>query len=438
MYSKDKTLDYAFKSTSPSIIKVIGVGGGGGNAVSHMYKQEIQDVSFALCNTDSQALKNSSVSVKLQIGEGLGAGNKPEVAKLAAEESISEITDLLSDGTKMVFITAGMGGGTGTGAAPVIARVAKELQILTVGIVTIPFRFEHKKKILKALEGVEEMGKHVDALLVVNNERLKEIYSDISARNAFAKADETLTVAAKGIAEIITKPGIINLDFADVYTTLKDGGVAIMSTGYGSGENRVAKAIEDALNSPLLNNNDVFNSKKLLFNIYSDSGDDELMTYEMDEFEEFTSQFDPDVVDVIWGMAQEDGLGEKVKITVLASGFELSDVPEKLNQKQAHRQITFSGKRNVESDLETVSLSDEKGEKNKMDKWYPKSSDPLILSWDQLTDNNDDEAIIEMEEVPSIMRNARTSVKSVYQKKQGKNPSDSSSNKPNDDGVIRF
>ena len=217
--STNEILEYAFESTSPSIIKVVGVGGGGGNAVSYMYRQEIRDVSFALCNTDSQALKDSPVTRKIQLGEGLGSGNRPEKARDEAEESMVEIKQLLDDGTKMVFITAGMGGGTGTGAAPVIARIAKELEILTIGIVTIPFAFEGKRKILKALEGVEEMSKHVDALLVVNNERLREIYSDLSARNAFAKADDTLTIAAKGIAEIITSPGIINLDFADVYTT---------------------------------------------------------------------------------------------------------------------------------------------------------------------------------------------------------------------------
>lgn len=434
MSKDDEILDFAFDTTSPTIIKVIGVGGGGGNAVTHMYEQDIKDVSFALCNTDSQALKKSPVPIKLQIGEGLGAGNDPEKARSAAEESIAEITQLLNDGTKMVFITAGMGGGTGTGAAPVIARVAKELGVLTVGIVTIPFRFEGKRKILKALEGVEEVGKYVDALLVVNNERLKEIYADLSAPNAFKKADDTLTIAASGIAEIITSPGIINLDFADVNATLKDGGVAIMSTGYGEGENRVAKAIDSALNSPLLNNNDVDNSKKLLFNIYF--GDDELMTYELDDFEEFTSRFNHDVIDVIWGMAHEDGLGEKVKVTVLASGFELSDVSEKINQKTEKKTIAFGGKRDVNPTATPIPVSGEDDKKSKMDKWYPKSSDPLILTKEQL--NDDDELIAEMEEVPSFLRNARTSVRSAFQKNQGRNPRQSSSNKVDDDGVIRF
>ena len=261
-------LDFGEPEKENSIIKVIGVGGGGGNAVNHMYREGIHDVSFVLCNTDNQALNDSPVPVHLQLGkEGLGAGNKPAKARQAAEETLEEIKHMLNDGTKMAFITAGMGGGTGTGAAPVIARVSKELGILTVGIVTIPFRFEGPKKIDQALDGVEEMSKHVDALLVINNERLRQIYPDLAVLDAFGKADDTLSVAAKSIAEIITVHGLINLDFNDVKTVLKDGGVAIMSTGYGEGEGRVKKAIEDALNSPLLNDNDVFNSKKILLSI---------------------------------------------------------------------------------------------------------------------------------------------------------------------------
>ncbi|HRN16796.1 MAG TPA: cell division protein FtsZ, partial [Xylanibacter oryzae] len=263
--NKPDVLDFGEPEKEHSIIKVIGVGGGGGNAVNHMYREGIHDVSFVLCNTDNQALNDSPVPVHVQLGkEGLGAGNKPEKARQAAEESIEDVREMLGDGTKMAFITAGMGGGTGTGAAPVIASVSKELGILTVGIVTIPFRFEGDKKIDQALDGVEEMSKHVDALLVINNERLREIYPDLTVLDAFGKADDTLSVAAKSIAEIITVHGLINLDFNDVKTVLKDGGVAIMSTGYGEGEGRVKRAIEDALNSPLLNDNDIFNSKKIL------------------------------------------------------------------------------------------------------------------------------------------------------------------------------
>ena len=254
-------LDFGDPDKSNSIIKVIGVGGGGGNAVNHMYRKGIHDVTFVLCNTDNQALNDSPVPVHLQLGkEGLGAGNKPAKARKAAEESADDIREMLNDGTRMAFITAGMGGGTGTGAAPVIARISKEMDILTVGIVTIPFRWEGTQKIDQALDGVEEMAKHVDALLVINNDRLREIYPDLSVQDAFGKADDTLSIAAKSISEIITEHGLINLDFNDVKTVLKDGGVAIMSTGYGEGEGRVKKAIEAAINSPLLNEKDVFNS----------------------------------------------------------------------------------------------------------------------------------------------------------------------------------
>ena len=262
MQEETDNIRFNFKTNSPSIIKVIGVGGGGGNAVNHMYKEGIHDVSFVLCNTDNQALSDSPIPTRLQLGtEGLGAGNRPERAKEAALESLDSIKEMLNDGTRMVFITAGMGGGTGTGAAPVIAQCAKEMGILTVGIVTIPFRFEGKKKIYQALDGVEEISKHVDALLVINNELLRKVYPDLTVLNAFAKADDTLSIAAKSIAEIITVHGIVNLDFQDVTTVLKDGGVAIMSTGYGEGEGRVRQAIENALRSPLLNHNDIYKSK---------------------------------------------------------------------------------------------------------------------------------------------------------------------------------
>jgi len=327
----DELVQFDFPTDSPKIIKVIGVGGGGGNAVNHMYREGIHDVTFVVCNTDNQALKDSPVPVKLQLGrsitEGLGAGNRPEKARMAAEESIDDLQKLLSDGTKMVFITAGMGGGTGTGAAPVIARIAKEMEILTVGIVTIPFRFEGEKKIIQALDGVERIGEHVDALLVINNERLRDIYSDLTFMNAFGRADDTLSIAAKSIAEIITTRGKVNLDFADVKTILKDGGVAIMSTGFGEGDNRVSKAIDDALHSPLLNNNDIFNAKKVMLNV-SFCDNSELMMEEMNEVHEFMSKFHEDV-EVIWGVALDEALDKKVKITVLATGFGMENVPHR-------------------------------------------------------------------------------------------------------------
>lgn len=329
-------VDFGTPEKENTIIKAIGVGGGGGNAVNHMYKQGIHDVSFVLCNTDNQALSDSSVPVLLQLGEeGLGAGNKPAKARKAAEDSIDAIKEMLNDGTKMAFITAGMGGGTGTGAAPVIARVSKDMGILTVGIVTIPFRFEGKRKIDQALDGVEEMAKNVDALLVINNERLRKIYPDLTVLSAFEKADDTLSVAAKSIAEIITNHGLINLDFNDVKTVLKDGGVAIMSTGYGEGEGRVKQAIEDALNSPLLNDNDVFNAKKILLSInfakQSNGGEAQneggLMMEEMNEVNDFMEQFGSDF-EIKWGIALDPELGKKVKVTILATGFGIKDVPE--------------------------------------------------------------------------------------------------------------
>jgi len=332
-------VDFGKPEQENNIIKVIGVGGGGGNAVNHMYREGIHDVTFVLCNTDNQALNDSPVPVHLQLGkEGLGAGNKPGVAREAAEESLESVRNMLSDGTKMAFITAGMGGGTGTGAAPVIARVSKELGILTVGIVTIPFRFEGDRKIDQALDGVEEMSKHVDALLVINNERLREIYPELTVLDAFGKADDTLSVAARSIAEIITNHGLINLDFNDVKTVLKDGGVAIMSTGYGEGEGRVKKAIDDALNSPLLNDNDIFNSKKILLSInFCDDKNEHsgLMMEEMNDVNDFMSKFGSDF-EIKWGIGIDPELGKKVKVTILATGFGIEDVDGMNNHLKKH------------------------------------------------------------------------------------------------------
>lgn len=312
------------------IIKVIGVGGGGGNAVKNMYRTGIQDVSFVLCNTDNQALAKSDIPVKLQIGrettKGLGAGNDPEVARQAAEENIEDIRKQFQDGTEMVFITAGMGGGTGTGSAPVVARVAKESGVLTVGVVTIPFKFELRPKIVQALKGVDAISKHVDALLVINNERIFDIFQNRNVSEAFHRVDDTLTIAVKSISEIITTEGTINLDFRDVSKVLRNGGVAIMSYGLGKGERRLAEAIENALHSPLLNDNDIYNSKKILFNIY-DSPKHPLMVEEMEEINRFTDKFLSKDIEVIWGMATDESLDEEVKITILATGFGVSNIP---------------------------------------------------------------------------------------------------------------
>ena len=363
----DDIAQFDFPTDSPKIIKVIGVGGGGGNAVNHMYREGIHDVAFVVCNTDRKALEESPVPVKLQLGhEGLGAGNRPAKAKEATEESINEVQGMLNDGTKMVFITAGMGGGTGTGAAPTIARIAKEMDILTVGIVTIPFRWEGDKKIDQALDGVEEISKHVDALLVINNEKLSEIYSELSVDDAFDKADDTLSVAAKSIAEIITLHGKVNLDFNDVKTVLKDGGVAIMSTGYGEGDNRVSEAIKNAQHSPLLNNNDIFNSKKVLLNI-SYSSQYKLMMSEMDEVKEFMNRFSRDF-ETKFGMAIDDKLEQKVKITLLATGFGIQDI----HMKEMDDRIT---QRTAEEQQRLAELEEEEEQRrNRREVYYGKDA----------------------------------------------------------------
>ena len=378
-----------------TIIKVIGVGGGGGNAVTHMYREGIHDVSFVLCNTDSQALEQSEVPVKMCLGrtvtEGLGAGNKPELAEKAALESEEEIRTMLSDGTKMVFITAGMGGGTGTGAAPVIARIARDMNILTVGIVTIPFRFEGKPKIIQALDGVEKIGKNVDALLVVNNERLRKIYHDLTLMNAFKKVDNTLTIAAKSIAEIITLPGIINLDFADVHTTMKDGGVALMSNGFGQGEGRLAQAIEEAFHSPLLNSNNVFSAKKILFNL-SFSSESEIKMDELDFVHDFMARFDPQI-DVIWGTAVDDTLGDKIKFTVLATGFGLDNIPEIKEKRQDER--------NFQEELIGIYYEDDGGKKT----LPPVSSASIVVLTLEEMDN--EQIIAILEENPTYSRDSK-------------------------------
>lgn len=324
--------------SAPVIIKVVGVGGGGNNAINHMYNQHVEGVSFVVLNTDRQALEESPVPNRLIIGptvtEGLGAGDEPEVARLAAEESAEDIAALFDDGTKMVFITAGMGGGTGTGAAPVVARIAKDRDLLTIGIVTIPFLFEGQNKILKALKGADEMRKYVDALLIINNERLIEIYSDLDVDNAFSKADETLTNAACSISEMITAPGRINIDFKDVNTTLRKGGVAIISTGYGEGENRVTKAIADALNSPLLKDQNVYSSTRILFNVcYSRTATNKMRAAELNEISKFMANFGSEVK-TITGMTVDDSLGDRIKVTILASGFDVSSSPSKPVQPQ--------------------------------------------------------------------------------------------------------
>ena len=396
-------------------IKVVGVGGGGGNAVNRMVHCNIQDVEFVAVNSDKPALAKSTATHKILIGEkatkGMGAGARPEVGTRAAEESREALTDVLT-GAEMVFITAGMGGGTGTGAAPIIAKTAKDMDILTVGIVTIPFLFEGNRKIDQALDGVEKMSQHVDALLVINNEHLRDIYSDFSVMNAFGKADDTLSIAAKSIAEIITIRGTINLDFNDVKTVLKDGGVAIMSTGYGKGESRVSQAINDALHSPLLNNNDIFNSKKILFNI-SFSTKSELMMEEMNEVHDFMSKFGKDV-ETKWGLYIDESLEEQVKFTVLATGFGIKDVPGMDN---------MMNKRTIEEQKKLEELEEEEQRKDeRRGDYYGKDTfknsnkkkrhNIYIFSLEDL--DNDD--IISMVETTPTFQRTKTVLESIQSK----------------------
>ena len=432
-------LDFGEPAKENSYIKVIGVGGGGGNAVNHMYREGIHDVTFVLCNTDNQALNDSPVPVHLQLGkEGLGAGNKPEKARAAAEESLDDIKQMLSDGTRMAFITAGMGGGTGTGAAPVIARVSKEMGILTVGIVTIPFRFEGDRKIDQALDGVEEMSKHVDALLVINNERLREIYPELTVLDAFGKADDTLSIAAKSIAEIITVHGLINLDFNDVKTVLKDGGVAIMSTGYGEGEGRVRKAIDDALNSPLLNENDVFNSKKILLSISFSGGKDgkeSLMMEEMNDVNDFMAKFGD--FEIKWGLAVDPELGKRVKVTILATGFGIDNVDgmsdhiKKLDQQTAARIAAEQEKEAQREDRRNRYYGN-----NGQSKHYKRRPHIYVFRPEDL---DNDDVISAVEQTPTYKR-TREVLESIYQQASGDDPvqkSDMPTTEPVQ-GTIRF
>ena len=316
-------MEFDLQENNSSIIKVIGVGGGGGNAVAHMYEQGIVGVDFAICNTDAQAMDHSDIPVKISLGphltEGRGAGSKPEVGKEACIESIDEVRTFLSDNTKMLFITAGMGGGTGTGAAPIIAKAAKEMNILTVAIVTLPFKFEGMRRNKQALEGLEQLKKNVDSILVVSNDKVKEIHGNLELSKAFSQADNILTTAAKGIAEIITVIGNINVDFEDVNTVMKDSGVAIMGHAIAEGEDRARKSIQTALNSPLLEDNDIRGAKHILLNITSGAKE-----VTMDEVSEITNYLEEEAgygTDVIWGVCKDDTIGDAVGITIIATGF---------------------------------------------------------------------------------------------------------------------
>ena len=409
-------------------IKVIGVGGGGGNAVNRMVQSGVQGVEFIAINTDKQALARSEAAVTIQIGEkltkGQGAGSNPETGRKAAEESKEAIIQAL-EGAHMVFITAGMGGGTGTGAAPVVARVARERGLLTIGIVTIPFVFEGIKKIEKALDGADEIAKYVDALLIINNERLTEIHPDLNFFNAFGKADDTLSTAARSISEIITTEGYINLDFNDVDTTLRAGGTAIISTGYGEGEGRITKAIDDALNSPLLKNRDIYGSKHLLMNLYMSSEDENAVTMkEMDEFKKFVASIDKDV-DVIWGVAVDNSLGNKVKLTILASGFEITIREEEdmlITPPEEPKPVRQSAVREAQS---APKAEQSENKKNRVadlygDKVTDMGNNYIVLSPEQM----DDDSVMEtLERYPAYNREKRV-VDSVAKSAPAPGPED--------------
>ncbi|MBE6316382.1 MAG: cell division protein FtsZ [Muribaculaceae bacterium] len=404
MSTLDQNSGFQDKEKTRTIIKVMGVGGGGNNAINHMYMQNIEGVSFVVLNTDRQQLNESPVPNRVLLGpnttHGLGAGNVPDVARRAAEESEAEIAALFDDDTKMVFITAGMGGGTGTGAAPVVARIAHEKGVLTIGIVTIPFLFEGPKKILKALGGADEMGKYVDALLIINNQRLTEIYKDLDFTNAFGKADDTLTIAARSISDLITVKGKINLDFNDVNTTLRNGGAAIISSGYGTGERRVTRAIEDALESPLLKNRDVYGSQKILMNFYyNPNSEAPLLMDEMNEIQEFMANFDQEV-DVIWGMAFDNTLEDQIKVTVLASGFNVS-----LDKESPVPTVQSPRREPVHADpkiTDAQRLKDEYGDKAITDMTLRQlSARYIVLSPEEM---DDDDVIDMIEKTPTFGR----------------------------------
>lgn len=360
-----------------ALIKVIGVGGGGGNAANYMYRQNIPDINYVVLNTDEQHLKNSPIPNKLILGynitKGRGAGNNPETGRKCAEASAEDIKKLFTDGTEMVFITAGMGGGTGTGAAPVVARLAKEAGMLTIGIVTVPFMFEGDRKILKAINGADELKKHVDALLLINNENLVEIYEDLTLFNCFEKADDTLANAARSISEIISEELYINVDFEDVKSILKDSGTAIISTATGEGEHRLSDAIHNALHSPLLNARDINTTKRLLLKFSCNSQEGKAINAkEIREITEFTSKL-PKTIDVKWGIADEPSLGDKVKVTVLASGFDVtirktqnSDAPN----GEAEGTITFGAGNNPDEPAKEEKREDEREQHKKLVEVY--------------------------------------------------------------------
>ena len=395
-----------------SLIKVIGVGGGGSNAVNYMYNQKIPKVRFVVCNTDKQHLDDSPVPQRVLLGEnithGRGAGNKPEVGRKCAEASADAIKELFTDGTEMVFITAGMGGGTGTGAAPIVAKLAKEADMLTIGIVTVPFMFEGEQKILKALDGAKAMKAHVDALLLINNENLIELYPDLNFFNAFEKADETLANAARSVSNIISERCYINVDFEDVRTTLKESGTAIISTAYGEGEHRISDAIHNAVHSPLLKSHDIYTSKRLLFKFAcSRESPNAPKAQELGEINHFTSKL-PSSIDVKWGVADDPTLGDRVRVTVLASGFDVT----LRDDKEEDKVITFEGNRAAKDERDSRTKNDDSGRIAEIygtDKVMQQKRNVAKMKYAVLTpDQFDDHQVISMiENSPTFTRAPR-------------------------------
>ncbi|WP_167615557.1 cell division protein FtsZ [Maribellus sediminis] len=339
----DNLENFNFDESPGAEIKIVGVGGGGGNALNHMYIQGIRDVGYLICNTDAQAMENSPIRARVQLGatltEGRGAGNKPEVGKRAAEENIDDVKKALGENTKMVFITAGMGGGTGTGGAPVIAQTCREKDYLTVAIVTIPFRNEGRRRVKQAIEGIKELEQYVDSLLVINNERIREMYGDFGISEAFSRADNILATAARGIAEIITVPGYINVDFADVETVMRRSGMAVMGTGVATGENRAEEAVELALNSPLLNNNDIRGARNVLVHITS--GDKEVTMDEVGRITDYVQNKAGFDADMIWGNGFDENLDEELSVTVIATGFPSSILSSFSEEKQEKETVVL-------------------------------------------------------------------------------------------------
>jgi cell division protein FtsZ len=389
----EEKVKFQFSSPTSSIIKVAGIGGGGCNAVNHMYESGIRDVDYLVCNTDAQALLHSPVPIKIQLGvtltEGRGAGNLPERGEEAAIENYDDIKKVLEDNTKMLFITAGMGGGTGTGGAPVIARLARELGILTIAVVTIPSPAEGKKRYNQAFEGILKLSEYTDSMLIVSNQRLHAIYGDLPARQAFKLADDIVCTAVKGVAEIITLHGNINVDFADVYTVMHDSKVFIMGTGYASGENRAMKAVKMALQSPLLDNNDIKGTKNILLNIIS--GTDEITIGEIGEIIEFLQREAGSEADIIWGNGYDESIEDKISVTILCTGFK--DAPTVKPQKVSQHT--------------TFRLSDDKPEEEPVSlKVEETESIPKVVEL-----NTETEETLPAQEVPSYWKNKSDEVK---------------------------